>query len=455
MHCKEKKRCHLIGIGGIGMSGLALLLQDRAYEVSGSDLSTNPLIEQLEAKGIKVFIGHSADQLPPDATVVYNTDIRESNSEYAQAKRLGYPTLHRSEMLAHLMHEKCGLAITGTHGKTTTTALLAWVLHSAQKEPSFCVGGVLPAFLSNAKTGSGDHFVAEADESDSSFLKYHPQGAIVTNIDFDHMDHFKEERWLLDAFAQFIEQVQDPHLLFWCGDDPLLSRLNPQGISYGKHAHNRCRCFGIEQREWQTIFHLEYNGVVHRDIILNTIGEHNALNATAVFGLALHLGLDVTSIREGLKTFCGVGRRVEKVGEEQSILFLDDYGHHPNEIATTLKAVRRAVGARRLVVAFQPHRYTRTRDCWSDFVPALEGADELILTDVYSAGEPALPGIDAPTLLKEFWKNSSVRVKYLPFEEVSSYLAASLHPSDVVLTVGAGNITNIGPAVLQKMRHAS
>lgn len=452
MHCKIKKRYHLIGIGGIGMSGLASLLYERGHEVSGSDLTANSLTETLKTLGVKVWIGHDAKHLPEDATVIYNTDIRESNPEYAQAKLLGCPLLHRSEMLANLMHEKSGLAVTGTHGKTTTSSLLAWVLHRANKTPSFCIGGILPAFSSNAKSGEGEYFVAEADESDSSFLKYHPEGAIITNIDFDHMDHFKQEKQLLSAFGQFLAQVKRPDLLFWCGDDPLLASLKPSGVSYGRGPGNLCRGSAFRQEGWKSFFDVEYEGEHHANIELNAIGEHNMLNATAVFGLGLRLGIDPAQIREGLKTFCGVKRRVEMLGEHASILFLDDYGHHPNEIITTLQGIKTAIGKRRLVVAFQPHRYTRTRDCWNEFATAFGQADELILTDIYTAGELPIPGIDALSLLKEIWKQSDVRAKYLPYEEIAAYLLATLHPMDVVVTVGAGSITKIGPSLLEKMR---
>jgi len=452
MPCNTQEKYHLIGIGGIGMSGIARILLEKKCAVSGSDLCSSDITENLKQENARIFIGHAEENVPPSATVIFNTDIKENNPEYIAALKWNCRRIHRSEMLADLMNQSNSLAVTGTHGKTSTTALLSWTLFIGGMDPSFCVGGILPVFKSNARLGKGPYFVVEADESDGSFLRYYPFGSIITNIDFDHMDYFKDENHLVQAFQQFISQVKKPEFTFWCGDDKRLRNITKKGVAYGFEADSECRCSRPSQRGWTCFFDLNFDGQLYQDIELGLIGNHNILNATAVFGLALRLGVSEENLRLALKTFGGVGRRLEKKGEYDSILFLDDYAHHPNEISTTLKAIRKAVPERRLVVVFQPHRYTRTKECMKEFGTVFDACDELVLTDIYAAGELPILGINSHRLFAEIQPVSVAASRYVSKEDLVQDLIHSIRPGDVVVTVGAGNITHVGEEILLELK---
>lgn len=439
-----KGKCHFIGIGGIGMSGLARILLARKIEVSGSDISTNYVTESLMSAGVQIFSGHAAQNISENTTVIYGSDIKKDNPEYQQALKLNCSLLHRSELLSQLMHGYQALAVAGTHGKTTTSALLTAVLSAAKQNPSFAVGGILPQFQSNAAHNQGTHFVAEADESDGTFLNYHPFGAIITNIDFDHMNHFGTEAALIKAFQQFASQVTSQQHLLWCGDDQRLANLNLPGISYGFGSTCQLQACNFKQTGWKICFDAHFKGRIYPEIEVSLIGRHNALNALAVFGLALSLGLSENEIRAGLASFGGVMRRCEKKGEIQGVLMLDDYAHHPTEIKTTLQGIRSAIGERRLIAVFQPHRYSRTLECLGTYKGIFDAADEMMITDIFSAGETPIPGLTHFQILNEVQCCTKIPCRYTPRSQLFTELAKNARPHDVIVSLGAGDITKLG-----------
>lgn len=443
------KKCHFIGIGGIGMSGLARLLLNQKIAVSGSDIASSPIIDSLSNEGVKFFLGHSSTCIEPDMSVIYTTDIKKDNPEYLEAKRLNCPMLHRSELLRILMNSYQSLAVAGTHGKTTTSSLLAWTLECCGQSPTYAIGGVAPQLSSNSKKGSGQFFVAEACESDGTFLNYTPYGAIVTNIDKDHMDFFQTEKSLIEAFNKFIENTSSEHLIFWCGEDVYLQKLNPKGISYGFEEKCKLKGSKFKQKGWISSFDIDFEEKHYKDVEVSLIGKHNALNALSVFGLAIKLGLEEKKIREALRTFQGVLRRCEKKGESHGILFLDDYAHHPTELKAVLKAIRQSVGERRIVVAYQPHRYTRTRDCRGMYGGIFKEADALFITEVYGAGEVEIPGITHKEMLAEVQVDLKDRCKHVSRLKLAATLAEFLRPHDVLISLGAGDITKLSGEILE------
>lgn len=432
---------HFIGLGGIGMSALARILLQRGHKVQGSDAKASLLLQELEQEGAKVQIGHNAEALASALKVIYSTDIKEDNVELAKAKEQNLPLLHRSDLLHELMQDKKTLLITGTHGKTTTTALLSAVLMEAGLDPSFVIGGLLRPLNTNGKAGSGEYFVAEADESDGSFLKTPAYAAIITNLDDDHLDYWGSSRMLDLAFQQFIAQTKN---LFWCCDDERLSRLNPKGTSYGFSENAQMQISHFRQMKQGILFNLG----PYTDIELSLLGRHNALNAAAVFALALSLHIPEEKIRSAFRRFSGTARRLEFKGEKHKVSVYDDYGHHPNEIRATLKALRDSIHERRLIAVFQPHRYTRVRDLFEEFTSCFADADEVIMTDIYTAGEAPITGITSAALYTRLREKLGAKVHYFPRTHLESGVAMSLKPLDVVLTIGAGDITKAGEPIL-------
>jgi len=445
------KKYHFIGIGGIGMSGLARLLLDKQCIVSGSDLASSKITEALAQAGATVHVGQSAEHIHSAMTVVYTTGIKLDNPEYAAALALKCPMLHRSQVLHQLMQERCALAVAGTHGKTTTSSLLTWVLESSGQSPSYAIGGVIPQLKSNAGSGSGVHFVAEACESDGTFLNYLPYGAIVTNIDLDHMDHYRTEEALVDAFGRFMGNVTSEKHLFWCGDDKYLRTMNPKGISYGFSKGCQLHITRVARSGWSMHFDVTFQGKLYKDIEVSLTGRHNALNASAVFGLALQLGIDEQAIRQGLRTFKGVLRRCEKKGESHGILFLDDYGHHPTEIRATLQGIRQAIGERRLVVLYQPHRYSRAKECVGLYEGVFNDADEVFITEIYAALETPIPGVSHESVIAETHASGQPNCHHLLRHHLAKSIVKFLRPHDVVVTLGAGDITKAAGEILDEM----
>ncbi len=439
---------HFIGIGGIGMSALARIALQRGDDVQGTDASPSALLEELAREGVRVRIGHDPDWVQTGMTVVYSTDIKPNHSERARALMLGVPLLHRSDLLDQFLRERKVLLVTGTHGKTTTTALLASVLMGAAMDPPFMVGGILRSQGINGSWGQGPYFVAEADESDGSFLKTPSDGAIVTNLEPEHLDYWGNEERLILGFRQFFAQSRKA---IWCRDDPRLTALCPQGISYGFSreadvviSHYRPSSGGI-------LFDLSMQGVFYRDIHLALLGQHNALNGAAVFALTSALQIPEEKIRSALQCFSGTKRRLEKKGEIRDVAVYDDYGHHPTEIIVTLRALRQEIGARRLFVLFQPHRYTRLRDCFDLFLHAFDEVDELVITDLYAAREEPILGISADRFYEEMRKVRPHTVHRIARTSLESEILQKVEPGDVVLTLGAGDITSVSERLIEQL----
>lgn len=447
-----KQAYHFVGIGGIGMSGLARIALEKGHAVSGSDIAASPLLELLQEKGAKIAIGHEKRNMPEGATLVYSTDIHASNPEMIKAKEQGSSVIHRSILLRDLMEGQKPLLVSGTHGKTTTSSLLAHVLDEAGLSPSFALGGIPPRFATNGKSGTGSYFVAEADESDGSFLNYSAEGAILTNIDLDHMNYYESEKRLHAAFKQFADQVKDSSLLIYCGDDQRLRSLNLKGASYGFSEGCQFQGSHFRQSGTKVFFDLKDGKTNYESIEFSLPGLHSALNAMAVFSLGLRLGISEHDLRNGLKSFAGVKRRSEVKGERHRILVIDDYGHHPTEIATTIKGIKRAYPLRKLHVLFQPHRYSRTVDCLEAFGTSFESADAVHVLDIYGAGETPIPKLHAKDVVESIKRQSSVPVEYLSKEGLLENLHRSIKPFDVLLTMGAGDVTKIGVQFLDALQ---
>lgn len=448
----KKEAYHFIGIGGIGMSALAQILLEKEHKVSGSDLSLNATLKLLERQGARVMTSHSSENILNQRVVVYGSAISKDNPEMIAAQKQECALMHRSELLAKLISSSKSLAVTGMHGKTTTTALLSSLLLHAERDISFAIGGYLKEYGVNGRFGKDALFVFEADESDNSFLRYYPSGAIITNIEEEHMDCFVTRESLHDSFAQFFDQIEDEKLLFYCGDDEVLRKIaKNRGASYGFSEGCDYHLSNYHQEGWSLFFDLRIGKDLYKDIEVALIGRHNALNAAAVVALALTLGLSEEQIRGGLKAFKGVAKRCDKTFEDERILLIDDYAHHPTEIQSTLKAIRKAIGERRLVVIFQPHRYTRTQRHFKEFVTSFDDADLLFVNEIYAASEEAIPGVDARSLVEKIRESSTLDAHYLPLDEALEKLGDLLSVHDVVVTMGAGDITYFNHKLAQDL----
>lgn len=440
---KTQEQFHFIGIGGIGMSALARILLEKKIAVSGSDLKLTSTTESLQRLGANICPKQGPENVQTQHTVVYSSAVKGDNPEFQAAKDLNCRVMHRSELLHHLMAGQKCLGVVGTHGKTTTTSLLASILKHAKMDPSYAIGGILTEQDSNGAFGQGEYFVAELDESDGSFQRFHPYGAIITNVAAEHLDHYGDIMTLEGAFKEFIGTVAETKHLFYCGDDPFL-KANGKGRSYGMDPDNDVQILSIAYRGWKTYFDLSIDGKCYEDISLSLPGDHNVLNAAACFALALSLDIEEDLIRAAIGDFKGVSRRCEKIGERNHILTIDDYAHHPTEIKTTLKAIRKSIGDRRLIVAFQAHRYSRTRDCLGKFKGVFSEADQVIIPEIYAAGESPIPGISHKEILAEIQGDASSSETHIPKNKLLAYLRKKLKPHDVLVTMGAGDITEIG-----------
>jgi UDP-N-acetylmuramate--alanine ligase len=457
------KRIHFVGIGGSGMSGIAEVLLNLGYQVSGSDLAANAATERLASLGARVTLGHSADSLASADAVVVSSAVAASNVEVvaAQAKRI--PVVPRAVMLAELMRLKQGIAVAGTHGKTTTTSLIASVLAEGGLDPTFVIGGRLISAASNARLGAGEFIVVEADESDGSFLHLQPVAAIVTNIDADHMETYQHDLTRLKrAFVGFLQNLPFYGSAILCADDPGVREIMPLVakpiVTYGLREDAMVRGADVVAGE-RMRFKAVREGAQPLEITLNLPGRHNVQNALAAIAVATELGVPDAAIRKALAEFRGVGRRFQRYGEvplapngkvSGSFTLIDDYGHHPAEMLATLDAARGAFPGRRVVLAFQPHRYTRTRDLFEDFVKALSGVDALLLADVYPAGEAPIVAADGRSLARAI--RVAGRVEPVFVEKIADMPEAIRKlacPGDVVLTMGAGSIGNVPAALLK------
>ena len=445
------QRIFMVGIGGAGMSGIAEVLAQLGYRVRGSDVQDSAVIARLRSLGIEVHIGHDASNIQGAEVLVTSSAIHPDNPELVAARLARIPVVPRAEMLAELMRYRRGIAVAGTHGKTTTTSLLASIFGEAGEDPTFVIGGVLNNAGSNARLGAGQYLIVEADESDASFLHLLPMVSVVTNVEADHMDHYGGEISLYEqAFIDFLHNLPFYGLAILCLDDAGVQRLLPQTtrrtVTYGKHPDADYRVEDVAVKGLKTRFRLERPGDrPDLAITLNMPGEHNALNAAAAAAVATELGLSDLSIESGLTQFSGVGRRFSALGElvlaSGSALLVDDYGHHPTEVRATLAAARAAFPDRRIVMVFQPHRYSRTRDFYEDFVAVLSTVDLLVLLDVYAAGEEPIPGADGRSLARSIRQRGSIEPIFVAnTASVPAVLRDVLVPGDLLLTQGAGNV---------------
>jgi UDP-N-acetylmuramate--alanine ligase len=442
----EKRHIHFVGIGGIGMSGIAHLAHKNGAVVSGSDVRASAVTRKLENMGIRIFIGHEACHVDAAELVVYSSAIASDNPEMTAARTRRVPVLKRAEFLSELMKDKTVVTVTGAHGKTTTSSLAAKLLMSAGLCPSVAVGGILREDGDNAKAGESSYFVAEADESDGTFLCYTPTYSIITNIDQEHMDFYKTYDNLLGAFAKFISQTRPGGRVIYCREDPVLTRCVVEsgvaGLGYGWGSEADVRAEEVHCGHCRLSFKV-FAGVASLGAFqLSLMGRHNVLNALAVIALGRELGIGLDVIQKALADFRGVERRFQIKRDDEGLMVVDDYGHHPTEIAATIQAAR-VCGRRRLVVVFQPHRYTRTHLLMDRFAESFAGCDRLFITDIYSANEAPVLGVDAPALVERIRMQSPLSVAYAPKVSLLERLSSEVRPGDLVLFLGAGDITRM------------
>ncbi|MBR9828031.1 MAG: UDP-N-acetylmuramate--L-alanine ligase [Oceanospirillales bacterium] len=447
------RRIHFVGIGGVGMCGIAEVLLNQGYEISGSDIRPSATTERLQALGAEIFMGHAESNVARADVVVTSTAVKAENPEVAAARELRIPVVRRAEMLAELMRYRHGIAVAGTHGKTTTTSLMASIMAEAGLDPTFVIGGRLNSAGTNAQLGGSRYLVAEADESDASFLHLQPMVAIVTNIDADHMETYGGDFGKLkQTFINFLHNLPFYGLAVLCTDDPVVREILPQVsrpvLTYGFHEGADYRAVELQQDGMLTRFKVERPGTQKTlDISLNMPGRHNVLNALACIAVASDEGIDEDAITRALARFEGVGRRFQVLGqlpiEGGEVTLVDDYGHHPTEVQAVVKAIREGWPERRLVMIHQPHRYTRTRDLYEDFVQVLSEVDQLLLMEVYPAGEEPIPGADSRSLCRSIRQRGVEPMFVEGPDGVVDILRNILQPGDLLLTQGAGNITSL------------
>ncbi len=446
------KKVHFVGIGGSGMNGIAEVLINMGYTVSGSDIRSTGVTRRLASLGAEVHIGHRKGNVRGADCVVYSSAVRMDNPEIEEARSLQIPIIPRAETLAEPMRMEYGIAIAGTHGKTTTTSMVAAILAHAGVDPTVVTGGRLNSTGSNATLGEGDFLVAEADESDGSFLKLTPAIAVVTNIDREHMDHYRSMDEVKGSYIDFMNKVPFYGCCIVCLDHPVIQSILPsisrRYITYGLSAQADIRAVGIEQREGRTSFEAIACGSPLGTITINLPGEHNVCNALAAVAVARELGISVEDTIEGLEGFKGVERRFELKGTAADIMVIDDYAHHPVEIKAVLKSIKDG-WRRRAVVVFQPHRYTRTRDLFRDFLTAFNDADVLVLTDIYGAGEEEIQGLSSENLYHAVKDHGHRNVWYIPdISQIPAHLEAITRPGDMVITLGAGDVWRVSDSIL-------
>ncbi len=449
------QRVHFVGIGGSGMSGIAEVLLNLGYAVSGSDLKRSPVTDRLESLGARVFCGHAAENASGAHVVVVSTAVRRENPEVTEARRHGVPVIPRAEMLAELMRLKYGVAVAGSHGKTTTTSMVALVLDRGGLDPTVVVGGRLGVLGSGARLGRGEFLVAEADESDRSFLKLTPTVAVVTNIDREHLDTYRDLADVQEAFLGFVNKVPFYGAAVLCLDDPpvqdILPRVERRVVTYGLSHQASVSARDLELTPTGSHYTATLEGRALGRLTLAVPGAHNVANSLAAVAVGLDLDVAFDAVRAGLEAFTGVDRRFQERGEARGVLVIDDYGHHPTEIRVTLDALRRRAGERRTVVLFQPHRFTRTQALWDDFGKAFHQADVLLLTDIYPASEDPIPGVTSQALAKAIAGLGHRQVGWAgDLKAATERLVADVREGDVVLTLGAGSVWAAGEELLRR-----
>ncbi len=453
------RQVHFVGVGGVGMGGIAEVLQNLGYTVTGSDLREGRMTRHLREIGVRVHIGHAAQNVGQSDVVVVSAAVQPDNVEVVRARKQRIPVVPRAEMLAELMRFRHGIAVAGTHGKTTTTSLVASLLAEGGLDPTFVIGGQLASGQGNARLGAGRYLVAEADESDASFLYLQPMIAVVTNIDADHMDTYDGDfDRLRSTFIEFLHHLPFYGLAVLCKDDPVIAGIfndvTRPILTYGIDGDADYVAFNIEQAQTRTRFCIRRPDATTLDVVLNLPGRHNVLNALAATIVAHEIGVDDATIIQAFAEFGGIARRFQVFGDVQipdgRVLLIDDYGHHPSEIAATFEAARSSWPERRLVVAYQPHRYSRTRDLMDDFAEVLSRADALIVTEVYAAGEKAISGADGRALCRAIRARAKVAPVFVEsLTELGAALAPVLEDGDVLLTMGAGDISSVAPTLLK------
>lgn len=437
------------------MSGIAEVLLNLGYKVSGSDLAETEITRKLKKLGARIAIGHKAENVSGAQVVVTSTAVPQENPEVRQARSRNIPIIPRAEMLSELARLKKTITVTGTHGKTTTTSMVCLALRAAGADPTMVIGGQLKNIQSNARLGTGEYLVTEADESDGSFLMLSPLAALVTNIDTDHLDHYGSLKNLKKAFMEHLDKVPFYGTSILCADDPgiqsILGKVKKPKITYGLKSKADWTVRNLALSERGSKGELAFKGQIMGPLSLQVPGAHNVLNALAAVACGHFLGFSLSKLTEGLSSFKGVGRRMERLGQASKVTFLDDYGHHPTEIRTTLEAVKKLFKPSRLVAVFQPHRYTRTKILWKDFGPAFKMADLVYVLDIYPAGENPIPGVSSELILKSLEKS---KVRCLPFQGALA-VARNLKPGDLVLTIGAGDVWKIGEDLKRRLQNRS
>ncbi|MBD2870459.1 UDP-N-acetylmuramate--L-alanine ligase [Paenibacillus arenilitoris] len=454
---------HFIGIGGYGMSAIARVMLEMGYKVTGSDVARQELTEKLAANGASIFIGHQPEHVKGADLVVYSTAISKDDVERKAAEELNIPVLHRAQMLARLMNAGKGVAVAGAHGKTTTSSMIALVMEECQADPTYIIGGEIVNLGTNAKAGKGEYVVAEADESDGSFLQYHPTLAIVTNIEPDHLENYDGDFGKLKAaYVKFLQQVKEGGKAIVCADDETVNELIPQVyaggasdsqlVTYGIEADADYTARDIELGDRKVSFTMMRKGQPLGNVELAVPGRHNVYNAMATVITCLEAGLSFEKIAEAIQSFRGAKRRFQVLGEANDILVIDDYAHHPTEIRATISAAK-ATG-KRIIAVFQPQRYTRTYFLFEQFSRAFPEADEVVITDIYSpAGEQQIEGVDSRKLVELIKTNSNANTSYFPTkDEVLAYLKERVAPGDLVITMGAGDIWKVADALAKSLK---
>ena len=452
------KKLHFVGIGGVGMSAIAEVMLDKGYEISGSDLSDSEVVQKLRSKGAVIYKGHNASNVEGKEAIVLSSAIHQDNPELVQAKKLGLKIFHRSDILAYLLNAVKGIAVAGAHGKTTTSSMISVVLEHAKVDPTIIIGGFVDYLDGNAKLGKSDYLVAEADESDGSFLKFYPHISVVTNIEDDHMDHYGSMENIIKAFVQFIQNLDKENgLAVLCFDNENIRNIAPKVdrkyISYALEHEADYTATDIMTDGPHTTFSVVYKGENLGKVTVNVPGRHNVLNALATIAVCRQLGLSMQEIADGFTAFVGTKRRFQTKFRNNDVWIVDDYAHHPTEIQTTIKAAKQTK-PNRLVVAFQPHRYTRTQLLREEFGSCFKGADVLILTDIYAASEDPIPGISGKTIVDEVKKQTGVDAVYIEkLADIAPWLKNHTQKGDLIITMGAGNIYTVGETLADEFKH--
>jgi len=457
MYKKKAKHIHFVGIGGIGMSGIAEVLLNLGYRVSGSDLRESDITRRLSSMGGDIFTGHKAEWIEGADVVVTSTAVSRENPEVTSAHEQHIPVIPRAEMLAELMRlKKFGIAIAGSHGKTSTTSMVGWLLGQAGLDPTVIIGGRVNAFGTNAKLGEGEFLVAEADESDGSFLRLSPVIEVVTNIDLEHLDYYSDLEEIKDTFLQFISKIPFYGAAIVCIDDPhvaeILQYIDKRTITYGLTAQAEVHAKGVESEGLNSSFDVYREDELLGRMTISQPGLHYVYNSLASVCVGLELDIPFPQIAAAMDSFSGVHRRVEIKGEKKGVTVVDDYGHHPTEVRATLAAMRSAWPERRLVVLFQPHRYSRTQGLFQEFCTAFHEADLLVMTDIYAASEEPIEGITGETLLQGTRQHGQRQTLYVPkVTDLAAEVLPLLKKGDVLLTLGAGNILKAGEMILEEL----